>query len=99
MGSIEVRYEIDAYSENWRCGLEVEVGRGWLGNAFYRDLILASIMVDVDYLAIAVANEYWSKTGGKPFISRDYEYARKLADTIYSHRRVSLPYKLVVIGY
>ena len=48
-GEATVRYEIDAYQPEWRCGLEVEAGRGWMGNAVYRDLILASVMVDVDY--------------------------------------------------
>lgn len=46
-GVATVRYEIDAYQPEWRCGLEVEAGRGWMGNAVYRDLILASVMVDV----------------------------------------------------
>ncbi len=33
-----LRYEIDAYHPTWKCGLEVEAGRGWMGNAVYRDL-------------------------------------------------------------
>lgn len=37
-GVLEVRYEIDAYHPGWRCGLEVEAGRGWMGNAVYRPL-------------------------------------------------------------
>jgi len=40
-----LRYEIDAYHPDWRCGLEVEAGRGWMGNAVYRDLIQAAVMV------------------------------------------------------
>ena len=31
--------EIDAYHPGWRCGLEVEAGRAWMGNAVYRDLV------------------------------------------------------------
>jgi hypothetical protein len=31
-----LRYEIDAYHPEWKCGLEVEAGRGWMGNAVYR---------------------------------------------------------------
>jgi hypothetical protein len=72
-GKAAVRYEIDAYHQAWRCGVEVEAGRGWLGNVFYRDLILASLMVDVDHLVVALANEYWSKTGGKDVASKDYD--------------------------
>ena len=43
-GNPTLRYEIDAYHEGWRCGLEVEAGRGWMGNAVYRDLIQAAVM-------------------------------------------------------
>jgi hypothetical protein len=96
-----VRYEIDAYHLEWRCGLEVEAGRGWMGNAVYRDLILASVMVGVDYFILAVANGYrytMAKTG-RVTTSHDYENARNLADTIYSHDRITLPYRLAVIGY
>ena len=98
-GQAEVRYEIDAYHSGWRCGLEVEAGRGWMGNAVYRDLILASVMVDVDYFVLAVANAYRYKTVGREAVSRDYDNATGLADTLFSHDRVRLPYRLAVIGY
>lgn len=70
-----------------------------MGNAVYRDLILASVMVDVDHLVLAVANGYRYKTGGRVAVSHDYDNATALADTIYSHRRLRLPYGLTVIGY
>ncbi|MDE3003381.1 MAG: hypothetical protein OXU39_09605 [Gemmatimonadota bacterium] len=94
-----VRYEIDAYHPGWRCGLEVEAGRGWMGNAIYRDLVLAMVMVDVDCFVVAVANTYKYRTGGRVTANPDYENAIALADTLYSHTRVSLPYRLTVIGY
>src|SRR4051812_31924185 len=40
-------YRVDAYHSEWRCGLEVEAGRGWMGNAIYRDLVQALVMVQV----------------------------------------------------
>ncbi len=70
-----------------------------MGNAVYRDLILASVMVDVDYFCLAVANGYRYKTGGRTAVSHDYENATGLADTLFSHTRVKLPYRLCVIGY
>jgi hypothetical protein len=94
-----LRYEIDAYHPEWRCGLEVEAGRGWMGNAVYRDLIQASVMVGVEHLCLAVCNLYRYKTGGKPAISRDYENTRQVAEAIYGHSRLRLPYDLVLIGY
>jgi len=94
-----MRYEIDAYHSEWRCGLEVEAGRGWMGNAVYRDLILASLMVDVDHFILAVANEYRYQSSGKTLTSRDYENATTLADTIFSQGRFALPFSLTVVGY
>jgi hypothetical protein len=51
IGVPTLRYQIDAYHEEWRCGLEVEVGRAWMGNAIYRDLVQSLVMVQVDHLA------------------------------------------------
>ncbi len=47
-----LRYEIDAYHADWQCALEVEAGRAWMGNAVYRDLIQAAVMVGVKHLCI-----------------------------------------------
>lgn len=47
-----LRYEIDAYHPEWKCGLEIEAGRGWMGNAVYRDLVQAAVMVGVEYLCL-----------------------------------------------
>ncbi len=94
-----VRYEIDAFHSEWRCGLEVEAGRAWMGNAVYRDLIQAMVMVQVDWLALAVPNAYKYQSGGKQSISKDYLNACGVADALFGHSRVSMPYRLVVIGY
>ena len=94
-----LRYEIDAYHPDWKCGLEVEAGRGWMGNAVYRDLVQAAVMVGVEHLCLTVCNVYRYRSGGKPATSRDYENTRQVAEAIYGHSRVSLPYDLVLIGY
>ncbi len=94
-----LRYEIDAYHPTWKCGLEVEAGRGWMGNAVYRDLIQAAVMVGVEHLCLAVSNVYRYKSSGRPAASRDYENARQLAEALYGHSRLRLPYNLVLIGY
>jgi hypothetical protein len=47
-----LRYQIDAYHPGWRCGLEVEAGRAWMGNAIHRDLIQALVMVQVDHMDV-----------------------------------------------
>ncbi len=98
-GTPTLQYEIDAYHEGWKCGLEVEAGRGWMGNAVYRDLIQASVMVGVEYLCLAVCNTYKYQSGGKPAISKDYGNTKQVAEAIYGHSRLSLPYDLILIGY
>ncbi|HKD86033.1 MAG TPA: hypothetical protein VKB58_14870, partial [Terriglobales bacterium] len=49
-GRPQLRYEIDAFHSGWKCGLEVEAGRAWKGNAVYRDLVQALVMVDLERL-------------------------------------------------
>lgn len=98
-GEPTLRYEVDGYHPEWKCGLEVEAGRGWMGNAIYRDLIQASVMVGVDYLCLAVSNAYRYTSGGKPAVSRDYSNTRQVAEALYGHGRLTLPYGLILIGY
>ncbi|MCP4570755.1 MAG: hypothetical protein GY838_00225 [bacterium] len=98
-GAPTLKYEIDAYQPEWHCGLEVEAGRAWMGNAVYRDLIQASVMVGVDWLCLAVPNTYKYRSSGRESISRDYDNTCAVADALYGHSRMKLSYKLVVIGY
>ncbi|NUM47030.1 MAG: hypothetical protein HUU38_20210 [Anaerolineales bacterium] len=94
-----LRYEIDAFHPGWQCGLEVEAGRAILGNALFRDLFQAMVMVDVNHLCLAVSNAYKYKSGGKDMLSRDYDKAVAVADALYSHNRAQIPYGLTIIGY
>src|SRR5438309_2276983 len=94
-----VRYQVDGYHPLWRCGLEIEAGRGWMGNAVYRDLVQALVMVHVDHLVLAVANRYKYQSSGKAVFSTDYENTLAVADALYGHSRMRLPYGLTVIGY
>ena len=98
-GEPTLNYEIDAYHPAWRCGLEVEAGRAWMGNAIYRDLIQGLVMVEVDVLVLAVPNAYKYKSSGREVSSSDYANTISVADTLFGHTRVRLPYSLLVIGY
>lgn len=98
-GEPTLRYEIDGYHPDWRCGLEVEAGRAILGNAIFRDLFQAMVMVDVEHLCLAVPNVYKYKSGGKSKVSKYYEKSISVADALYGHSRVQIPYGLTVIGY
>jgi hypothetical protein len=92
-------YEVDAYHETCRCGFEIEAGRATQGNAIFRDLIQAAVMVQVDTLVLAIPTTYKYKEEGKEKTSKDYEKTISIAETIYSHSRFRLPYRLVVLGY
>jgi hypothetical protein len=94
-GEPTLRYEVDAYHSDWKCGLEIEAGRAWKGNAVYRDLIQAMVMVQVDVLALAVPNLYKYSAGTSP----DYKKAHSVAEALFGHDRVDLPYSLLLIGY
>ncbi len=74
-----LKYEIDAYHQGWKCGLEVEAGRGWMGNPVNRDLVQDAVMVGVDHLCLVVCNVYTYQPGGRPAASRDYENTRQVA--------------------
>lgn len=93
------QYEIDGFHPKWRCGLEIEAGRAWMGNAVYRDIIQAMVMVDLDHLILAVPLGYRYLSGGKPVVSKDYENTITVADALYSHTRIKMPYSLTIIGY
>jgi hypothetical protein len=98
-GKSEVSYDIDASHLKWQAVLEVEAGRAWKGNAIYRDLIRASIMVGVKYLILAVPNRYQYYVSGKLSYSADYDNTRDLAIALYGHDTFQLPYNLMLIGY
>lgn len=94
-GSPTKQYSIDAFCNQNACGLEVEAGRAVGGNAIYRDLIQAMVMVDLHHLCLAVPNVYrYGKTQ-----TYDYKSTIKIADALYGHSRISMPYGLTVIGY
>ena len=98
-GKPTLRYQIDAYHANWRCALEIEAGRAWMGNAIYRDLLQALVMVEVDHLLLAVPNTYKYSAASKPVKSHDYENTVEVARALYGHTRIKLPYSLTVVGY
>lgn len=95
MGQPTMRYEIDAYHDGFRCGLEVEAVRALRGNAVYRDIVQALLMVDVDHLVIAVPN--YLKVSALP--DKPFEQARRMLDPLFSHSRVRIPYGLTLLGY
>ena len=70
-----------------------------MGNAVYRDLIQALVMVEMDHLLLAVPQAYRYKASGRTTISKDYENTISVAEALYGHSRVTMPFSLCVIGY
>ena len=93
----DLQYEVDAWHPEWRAGLEVEAGRAWMGNAIYRDLIQALVMVEMDHLLLAVPQAYRFKVGKR--MSKDYKNTLLVAQALYGHSRIIMPFSLCVIGY
>lgn len=95
-GSVLVQYDVDGFHPDEGVVLEVEAGRGAASNADYRDIVRASLMVDVRYLVLAMMLSY--RSGGQTV--RSYEIARHRIDAIYASERLELPLDgLLLIGY
>jgi hypothetical protein len=72
--------------------LEVEAGRAVTNYQFLKDLFQATVMVDVNYLAIAVRKVYKR--------ARNFDTAHSFVDTFYASERLKLPLKgVLLIGY
>ena len=100
MGEPSVKYEIDAYHQEFGIVLEVEAGRSIKGNAIYRDIIQMSLMVDAKYAVIAMPIQYRFLTRHRHIVNRSYEEGRKLLDAIWSSERLELPFEgLLLVGY
>lgn len=95
-GRSVVAYEVDGFHRKHGIVLEVEAGRGAANNADYRDLIRTSLMVDADYLVLAMMLRY---SGGGTTI-KSYEVTRDRIDAVYASERLRLPLKgILLIGY
>ena len=99
-GVPRVQYQIDAWLPDLGVVVEVEAGRGWMGNAFYRDLIRTSLIVAARYLVIGMMNEYVYTSGGKKSTSHDYANARDQLDALFGSGRIQLPFEgVLLVGY
>ncbi len=99
-GKERVSYEVDAIHDELGIVVEIEAGRGARGNAVYRDLIRASLIVDVKFLALGVMREYRHQNGGKLTRVQSFHDAKATLDAIYASGRLQLPFEGVLLfGY
>ena len=70
-----------------------------MGNAVYRDLIQALVMVDMEHLILVVPQIYRYNNAGRAAGSRDYDHTVAVAQALYAHSRIDMPFSLCVVGY
>ena len=88
----ELQFHADAYQISSKTIIEVEAGRAVVNYQFLKDLFQACMMYDVDYLVIAVRNNY----SGNP----DFQNVITFFDTLYASGRLQLPLKgILIVGY
>ena len=56
-------------------------------------------MVDMEHLLLVVPQFYRYKSGRRPVASKDYEKTVAVAQALYAHSRIEMPFSLCVIGY
>jgi hypothetical protein len=89
---IDKSFNADALSTDGSIVIEVEAGRAVDNNQFLKDIFQASMMFGVDYLIVAVRNNYRG--------SDDFEKIYTFLETMYISSRIILPLKgILLIGY
>ncbi|MEL0454999.1 hypothetical protein WJN01_02075 [Flavobacteriaceae bacterium SZ-1-7] len=89
---IDKSFNADAVSADGKIVIEVEAGRAVANNQFLKDIFQASMMFQVEYLIIAVRNEYRG--------SDDFSKIYAFLETLYISNRMELPIKgILLIGY
>jgi hypothetical protein len=91
-GKVEKSFEADGYDATNKVVIEVEAGRGVTNHQFLKDLFQACVMQEVDYLVIAVRNDYRG--------SDDYSKVITFLETLFASQRLILPLTgVLIIGY
>jgi hypothetical protein len=89
---IDKSFDADAVSKDGTIVIEVEAGRAVVNFQFLKDIFQASMMHGVEYLVLAVRNDY---RGGN-----DFQKVHAFLETMYINGRLQLPLKgIVLIGY
>ena len=89
---IDKFFDADAISKDQRIVLEVEAGRAFLNNQFLKDVFQACMMPSVEYLILAVRNDYRGID--------DFKKIYIFLETLFINGRLKLPLKgIVLVGY
>lgn len=89
---IDKFFDADAVSQDNRIVIEVEAGRAFVNNQFLKDIFQACMMPNVEYLILAVRNDYRGNDNFKSIFT--------FLETLYINSRLQLPLKgIVLVGY
>ena len=89
---IDKFFDADGLSQDGRIVLEVEAGRAVKNYQFLKDIFQASMMHGVEYLVLAVRNQYQGQD--------DFKQIYVFLETMYISSRIRLPLKgILLIGY
>ncbi|MCY3740772.1 MAG: hypothetical protein OXH00_07120 [Candidatus Poribacteria bacterium] len=90
--TIDQSFNADGVSNDGKIVIEVEAGRATANYAFLKDIFQASMMHGVEFLILAVRNDY---RGGD-----DFQKVYTFLETLYISSRLVLPLKgIILIGY
>ncbi len=90
--AVDQSFNADGISNDRKIVLEVEAGRATANFAFLKDIFQASMMHGVEFLILAVRNDYRG--------SNDFQKVYTFLETLYISNRVALPLKgITLIGY
>ena len=90
--SIDKSFNADGISNDGKIVLEVEAGRATINFAFLKDIFQACMMHGVEFLILAVRNNYRG--------ADDFQQVYTFLETLYISSRLVLPVKgITLIGY
>jgi hypothetical protein len=89
---VDKYFSADSLSEDGKIVIEIEAGRAVVNYQFLKDIFQACMMYGVEYLIIAVRNDYQNKD--------DFQKVCVFLETLYISNRLKLPLKgILIIGY
>lgn len=89
---VDKSFNADGISKDRKAVLEIEAGRAVANFAFLKDIFEACMMRGVEYLILAVRNDYKGR--------KDFEIVYTFLETLYVSGRLILPLKgILLIGY
>lgn len=89
---IDKSFDADGLSRDGKVVLEVEAGRAVANYSFLKDIFQACLMHNVEYLVLAVRNNYRGQD--------NFQAVHTFLETLYISNRLILPLKgILLIGY